>query len=76
MSAHHDEVPSGADVREHRRWLIGVGISLVFGLFGVVMALLSYSQRSSPTAAPALRGATEPAAESGKNRGAQRDRHK
>ncbi len=41
--------------RDDRRWLIGVGISVGFGLFGVVMALLSYSHRSSPASAPAAR---------------------
>lgn len=44
---------SELDRRDNRRWLIGVGISIAFGLFGVVMALLSYSHR---TASPA--GAT------------------
>ena len=34
-----------ADV-EHRRWLISVGISVVFGTFGAVMAWLSYSART------------------------------
>lgn len=36
-----------------RRWLIGIAITLFFGLFGVVMALLSYSDRTKPSA-PAL----------------------
>jgi hypothetical protein len=35
------------DARDNRRWLIGVCISVAFGLFGVVMALLSYSHRTS-----------------------------
>lgn len=33
---------------EHRRWLIGIGISIAFGTFGAVMALLSYRARSQP----------------------------
>jgi hypothetical protein len=41
---------------ESRRWLIGVAISIVFGVFGAVMALLSYAHR---TAAPD--GAAAPA---------------
>ncbi|CAN5923084.1 hypothetical protein BH11MYX4_BH11MYX4_18290 [soil metagenome] len=38
---------------DQRRWLIGIGISVAFGLFGVVMTLLSYSGRSKPDATPA-----------------------
>jgi len=34
---------------EHRRWLIGIGISVAFGTFGAVMAWLSYSARTRPT---------------------------
>jgi len=39
-----------AAARESRRWLIGVSISVVFGLFGVVMALLGYLEGTRPTA--------------------------
>jgi hypothetical protein len=59
---------SGSEARDHRRWLIGVGISLVFGLFGMVMALLSYSGRGKPAApstvtSPSMRDtARDPAA--------------
>jgi hypothetical protein len=55
-----------ASARESRRWLIGITISLVFGLFGVVMALLGYLEGSRPAApgggisSPAKRG-QEPA---------------
>ena len=38
---------------DQRRWLIGIGVTVVFGLFGVVMTLLSYSARGKPRAAPA-----------------------
>jgi hypothetical protein len=37
---------------EHRRWLIGIGISVAFGTFGAVMAWLSYSARARPTPTP------------------------
>lgn len=37
-------------VLEHRRWLIGISITVVFGIFGVVMALLAYSDRAKPPA--------------------------
>jgi hypothetical protein len=47
----HNRV-SALDARDNKRWLIGVGISVAFGLFGVVMALLSYS-RHTPAAAVA-----------------------
>jgi hypothetical protein len=49
-AAPKDESPSLAATRDDRRWLIGVGISVAFGLFGVVMALLSYFDRTSPAA--------------------------
>lgn len=46
-----------ADARraaDQRRWLIGIGITVAFGLFGVVMALLSYNGRSKGDAPAAL----------------------
>jgi hypothetical protein len=49
MKSSGDEAASSKDL-EHRRWLIGIGISVLFGIFGVVMALLNYSGRSKPTA--------------------------
>ncbi len=55
MSDSSEQRSRELDARDNRRWLIGVSISVAFGLFGVVMALLSYSHRSSatPGAAPA-----------------------
>ena len=57
-----------SDDRAQRRWLIGVAITLVFGVFGAVMAVLAYTNStsapqsraptSSPAAAPA--GSTTP----------------
>ncbi|GEM_PF-1499005 len=44
--------PSTAIEREDRRWLIGIAITLSFGIFGVVMALLSYSSHTSESSAP------------------------
>jgi hypothetical protein len=58
MSSEPPDPSSLAVARDARRWLIGVSISLVFGLFGVVMALLGYWQRASP---PAPNGAGMPA---------------
>jgi hypothetical protein len=58
-----DHLVSNLDARDNRRWLIGVGISVGFGLFGVVMALLSYSQRTtSPSASAPAPAAHGPAA--------------
>jgi hypothetical protein len=59
------ERAAASEARDQRRWLIGLGITLVFGMFGVIMALLSYSERnrpgaSSPAQSPAARH-TEPA---------------
>ncbi len=54
MSDSSEQWNKKLEARDNRRWLIGVGISVAFGLFGVVMALLSYSRHSSSaaTAAP------------------------
>jgi len=49
------------DASRDRRWLIGICISLFFGLFGAVMTLLSYWDRSQPRA-PALVAPTNVAA--------------
>lgn len=54
MDTNRDE-PSAADRRDRRRWLIGLSISVVFGLFGVVMTLLSYSHLSQPAAPPSVK---------------------
>jgi len=39
---------------EHRRWLIGLGVSVAFGTFGAVMAWLSYSARTRPMPMPSV----------------------
>lgn len=67
-----------AAAREARRWLIGITISVVFGLFGVVMALLGYLEGTRPTA-PAAAGmpakhGQEPA--SARRERGSRERHK
>jgi hypothetical protein len=77
VSDDRDDSASAA-ARDARRWLIGVGISLAFGLFGVVMALLSYIERTSPAAPSGVnvpaRRAEEPAAPRRERR--QSERHK
>jgi len=65
MSTDRDERSANLDARDNRRWFIGVGISVVFGLFGAVMALLSYSSRKpttspAPKTSPTPRGEAEP----------------
>jgi hypothetical protein len=50
MSSSDSEPSRDGEARDHRRWLVGVGISLVFGLFSMVMALLSYSGRGKSAA--------------------------
>lgn len=42
MSSERDVTASGANARADRRWLIGIVITLLFGIFGAVMAVLSY----------------------------------
>jgi hypothetical protein len=46
------------DSRDNRRWQIGVAISLVFGLFGMLMALLNYTARA-PSSSPATNVTSE-----------------
>lgn len=58
MTTSKKEPVSAADARDSRRWLIGLGISVGFGLFGVVMTLLAYSERTKPTAPPAVKAAS------------------
>lgn len=58
MSTDRDARPSGIDARGSRRWLIGIVISVFFGLFSVVMGLLSYFGGAKATAPP---GAKPPA---------------
>lgn len=50
-----DKEPSTAIERDDRRWLIGIVITLSFGIFGVVMALLSYSHTTESSAPPAAK---------------------
>ena len=64
MSTHPAEAAANV---EHRRWLTGLGVSVSFGLFGAVMAWLSYSARTRPLAPAAAQvsapsnGGAEPA---------------
>jgi hypothetical protein len=51
-----DDPSTGIVARDGRRWLIGIVISVVFGLFSVVMALLSYSEKTKP-AVPSTKNA-------------------
>lgn len=51
-----DPTRAKLDARASRRWMIGILITVVFGAFGVVMAVLSYMDRDRP--APA--GASSP----------------
>ncbi len=68
MNDSGDQRLSALDRRDNRRWFIGLGISVGFGLFGVIMTLLSYSNRT-----PAA-GATPAAQRAGGNAPAGRTR--
>jgi hypothetical protein len=60
MSSSGPEPSAGSEARDHRRWLVGIGISLVFGVFSMIMALLSYSERDKPTAPAAAKASPSP----------------
>jgi hypothetical protein len=73
VSKDDDASPPERDRTASRRWMIGIVLSLVFGLFGAVMALLSYMDRnrqttvyrtrkSSPSAPVVAPGASPPSA--------------
>ena len=57
MSSQSDATSASADAAQ-RRWLIGIGITVAFGLFGAVMAILAYT---SSTNAPTPSHARQPA---------------
>lgn len=50
MSANPDRVPLDFEARAHRRWLITLMITVMFGGFGAVMAYLSYANSMRPVA--------------------------
>jgi hypothetical protein len=73
-----DAASTAGDGGANRRWFIGIGISLVFGLFGAVMALLSYADRTTPPARPAVTvvapaAAPAPPAQRGRGKGHGRE---
>ncbi|CAN5790851.1 hypothetical protein BH11MYX2_BH11MYX2_07750 [soil metagenome] len=55
MGPQTEDASSRGEARAHRRWLIGISITVVFGIFGAVMALLAYTNAKS--APPRPRGA-------------------
>jgi hypothetical protein len=69
MTSRSDTSSARSDTRAHQRWLIGLGITVAFGLFGAVMAVLAYSGATrapsrgpsrSPAAIPGLRAPAAP----------------
>ena len=50
MTIKPDGTPVDRDAAAHRRWLITLVATVVFGVFGAVMAYLSYSNSSKPAA--------------------------
>lgn len=57
MIAKSDPATPSSDDRAQRRWFIGIAITLLFGMFGAVMAVLAYTNNSSaPAASGAARG--------------------
>ena len=61
MSTKRDEASPSIDAPENRRWLIGIAISLFFGIFGAVMAWLSYSDRTKAPPATVTPGSKQSA---------------
>jgi len=67
---------AASEARDHRRWLIGLGITLAFGMFGVIMALLSYSERARPGASSPAQSPAAAHAEPAKHPRGRRDHDK
>lgn len=78
MSTNQNDPFANADARDSRRWLIGLGISVGFGLFGVVMALLAYFERPKASVLPRSGASIPRAAEANPDQDARRkrERHK
>jgi hypothetical protein len=50
MTITPDGAPVDSQGAAHRRWLITMTITVLFGVFGAVMAYLSYANSSKPAA--------------------------
>jgi hypothetical protein len=59
MSTQRDTTSASSDSSARRRWLIGLTITVLFGIFGAVMAVLAY--RNSTITPPAPARTTAPA---------------
>lgn len=51
MTSNADEPSPKPNSADNRRWLIGICISLAFGIFSAVMAWLNYADRTKATPA-------------------------
>jgi hypothetical protein len=61
MSPQREPTSAPSDARAQRRWLIGLAITVLFGIFGAVMAVLAYRDSTSSPGARAPAGTTAPA---------------
>ncbi|MDQ3368835.1 MAG: hypothetical protein M3680_25710 [Myxococcota bacterium] len=61
MSPPRDAASPSTDAAAKRRWMIGIILSLMFGLFGAVMAWLNYAARTKSAATRGARPTAEPA---------------
>jgi hypothetical protein len=76
MAAKSDGGPPDSEAAAHRRWLVTIAITILFGTFGAVMTYLTYAKGSrspgkasssvpsgAPSAAPITAPATAPTEE-------------
>lgn len=61
MTTTDENAASRRSDREDRRWLIGIGITIIFGLFGAIMTWLSYDARANALAPLSRPAAVVPA---------------
>lgn len=77
MAVTPDDSRTASEAAAHRRWLITIVITVVFGCFGAVLAYLSYAKTTAP-AAPSSSGTSgpAPAAQPSTDDGGKSDPHK
>jgi hypothetical protein len=72
MTVKPDGAPPSSEAAAHRRWLVTIAITILFGTFGAVMTYLSYAKSSTkpsrsssdaPAAAPTEPRTEAPSAE-------------
>ncbi len=65
MAVKPDGALTAGEAAAHRRWLITIVITVVFGGFGALMAYLSYANSTKPSTSSGTSPSTEPSSAPG-----------